>query len=228
MKSLKGPAAGKFQSINKAYPNMKILVALLFITIAPARSAWHEDTHLLFNYSYLDLIIPGKWGFSVGIKFEDYGLWEVEYLKSTLGVPLIMDDIGSMSDTRITLIKRKNIWFESFNFGYGISYFDFNVFIGDRFLDTLSSGASPSSDVVETQSLGTYLSLGNRWRIGDSFLFGIDWIAWSQPWIKLKQESDFFEYAEGQDDRETVRDVLSFVRTFPRITLLKLQIGARF
>jgi len=207
---------------------MRVLLFLFLLSINSTSASWHHNTRVLLNYSYLDLIIPGKWGITIGKEFDHYGDWEIEYLKSTLGLPLIMDDIGSMSDTRISLIKRKNIWFDSFNIGYGLSYFDFNIFIGDKFLDTLSGGSSPSADVVETQSLGTYLSLGNRWEFGDSILLGIDWIAWSQPWIKLKQESDYFEYAQGEDDREAVRDVISFVRSFPRLTLLKLQFGARF
>ncbi len=202
------------------------LTTILLVSNVQARS-WYTDSYALFNYSYLDLLIPGKWGISAGKKLESGNRWELEYLKSTLGVPFIMKDIGSMADTRITIMRRSKLWFDSFNIAYGISYFDFSVFIGDEFLDTISENKT-SADVVDVRSIGTYVSFGNRWEIGDSFVIGVDWFAWSQPWFKLRQESDYFEVAQGQKDREIVRDALDVVRSFPRITLLKLQAGMRF
>ncbi|MCO4756149.1 MAG: hypothetical protein KC478_16830 [Bacteriovoracaceae bacterium] len=204
-----------------------LLVSLIFVPKSYA-SKWYNDSYALFNYSYLDLLIPGKWGISAGKEFEQGKRWELEYLKSTLGMPFVMEDIGSMADTRITLMRRNQIWFDSFNIAYGLTYFDFSIFIGDELLDTISSGDAPSADVVDVRSLGTYISFGNRWELGESFVFGVDWFAWSQPWIKLKQESDYFKVAQGQKDREIVRDALDVVRAFPRITLLKLQLGMRF
>ncbi|MEX1099056.1 MAG: hypothetical protein WEB87_01440 [Bacteriovoracaceae bacterium] len=189
---------------------------------------WHEGVYGLFNYSYLDLLIPGKWGATVGKEQNQKRSWELEYLKSNLSLPFVLEDLGSMSDRRITFMGRSQLWFESLNIGYGVSHFYFELFLGSDLLDTASGGNTPSADVAQVESLGSYLSIGNRWKFGKKVVFGVDWIAWSQPWIRLKQDSDYFDYDREGADREAVKDALDVIHGFPRITLLKLQLGVLF
>lgn len=183
--------------------------------------------YALFNYSYLDLLVPGKWGGTLGAKQNLKHSWELEYLKGSISTPWIMDDIGSVTDQRTSLIRRSQIWFDSFNVGYGISYFDFNVHLGSELLDSVS-GSESSSDIVKARALGTYFSIGNRWEFGGRGIVSIDWFGWSQPWIRLEERTKFFDRAEEEDDRSTAQDALSVVYRFPRFTLLKLQLGLRF
>lgn len=93
---------------------------------------------VLGNYSFLDLLIPGKYGLTLGyIKSADQ-TWEVEYLRGTISVPFFVKDLGSMTDERLALIGRSYMGGNSFNFSYSLSYFDFSLHIGDKLLNRVS------------------------------------------------------------------------------------------
>lgn len=199
----------------------------IFLIIAIASLSACAKYYALFNYSYLDLLIPGKWGVSFGKNItEDIG-WELEYLRSSFGDIWITDDIGSFSETRITLIRRSYFGFKSLNYGLGVAYNHLEANLGNQLLNSVSSDA-PSSDVIDARGLGSYISIGNRWEVGKTGYFGVDWITWSQLWFRLREDSDIVDAIEDEDDREDVQDVLGYVYRFPRITLLKIQAGFRF
>lgn len=198
--------------------------ALVFSGICVAET---NRPYLMGNYSYFDLLAPGKWGLSAGISEDDSHAWELEYLKGSISGPWVMEDLGSVQDTRISLIRRSNIWFDTFNVGYGLSYFDFKIYLGNEILDSVSDNA-PSVDVASSQAVGTYFSVGNRFEFAKNWIFGIDWFSWSQPWVLIDSKSDFLGRSGEEEERELVRDALNLVHQFPRLAAFKLQLGRKF
>ena len=209
----------------KTFP--KLFCAFFALAAFQSALASEKRFYALFNYSYLDLLAPGKWGVSAGwLRNEDHSL-QLEYLKGSISAPWVLEDLGSVTDTRISLIRRSRLWFDSFHIGYGLVYFDFKVFLGNELLSALSEDA-PSADLARSETLGAYFSLGNRWNVGEDWLFAVDWFAWSQPLIKLREESEFLDKADDENDRETLRDALRTIYSFPRLAVFKLAIGRKF
>lgn len=181
-----------------------------------------------FNYSPIDLVIPSKYGFSFGYNSNVDNSWEAEYLKGSVSVPFIIEDLGKMTDTRISIIGRSYFGGNSFNFSYGLSYFDFSLVLGDKLLNRVSGGGYPAIDLVEIQSLGFNLAVGNRWIFNRNISFGVDWISWAQPVYNLKRKSAFLDYATNQQDKDDVDKAMKLISYFPRLAAFKLQLGIFF
>lgn len=188
---------------------------------------WKEGWFAGGAFSYIDLLVPGKIGFSVGKKDQEHDAWELEYLSGSISDPLIMKDIGSVTDQRISFIRKKQVWFKSFYLAYGLSYFRLSVNLDEDIANAVDPDA-PSGDVVDAQALGSHLSIGNMWNIGKHGYCGVDWIGWAQPWIRLREESSAVDYLVDEDDREKVHDALAVVYKVPRLWVLKIQAGYRF
>ena len=180
------------------------------------------------TYSPLDLIIPSKIGATIGLNGNADSTWELEYLKGSISVPFLVKDLGKMSDERISIIRRSYLGTNSFNFSYGLSYYDFTLHLGDALLSRMTYGKYPSIDLVEIQSLGFNIGIGNRWTFAKNISFGVDWISWSQPVYTISRKSEFLKYATNQQDRADVDKGLRAIAYFPRLTLLKLQLGVTF
>ena len=179
-------------------------------------------------YSPIDLIIPSKIGASLGYNKNADTTFELEYLKGSVAVPFLVKDLGNMSDERVSIIVRSYMGSNSFNVSYGLSYFDFTVHLGDAVLNRMTYGKYPSIDLLEIQSLGLNVGIGNRWTFAKNLSFGVDWISWSQPVYTISRKSDFLQYASSQSDKDDVDKLLRWVGNFPRLTLLKLQLGISF
>lgn len=198
-------------------------------TLSSSKSKREELSYfILGNYSPIDLIIPSKMGLTFGSNRSSDNSWELEYLKGSISVPFIVEDLGQMSDTRISLIKRSYFGSNSFNLNYGLSFFDFKLFLGDELLSRLTSGAYPAVDLIHLQSLGLNLGIGNRWTFANNWTLGVDWISWSQPFYILKEENAFLDYATNENDREDVETAVDVISFFPRLQVLKLQLGYSF
>ncbi len=182
----------------------------------------------LINYAPLDLIIPSKLGLTIGYVSSADTTWELEYLRGSVSAPFIVGDLGSMKDQRISIIRRSYVGNNSFNIGYGLSYFDFKVNLGSDILSRLSSGAVPSIDLLQIQALGFNLSVGNRWQISKNVTLGVDWVSWSQPVVVTKEESVFLDYVTSPEDRDNVDTAMKSVSYFPRFSFLKIQFGMSF
>ncbi len=184
---------------------------------------------VLGNYSYLDLLIPGKYGVSLSYIPSEKTTWELEYLKGSISVPFVVNDLGGMTDTRISLIKRSYSSSNSFNFSYGLSYFSFNVHLGNDLLDSLSAGVIRSSyDILEVSALGFNLALGNRWIIEKNITIGVDWLSWAQPVFVTSKKQDYIDHTTDSNDKDRAEDAMKIITYFPRLTLLKLQLGISF
>lgn len=182
----------------------------------------------LINYAPLDLIIPSKLGVTIGLVKDADTTWEIEYLRGSVSIPFLVDDLGSMTDQRLSLIRRSYLGSNSFNISYGISYYDFKIHLGDEILSRLSSGTVPSIDLIRIQSLGFNFALGNRWHFKRNMTFGVDWISWSQPLVITNKDSIFLDYATNPQDRDDVDTALKLLSYFPRFSFFKVQLGILF
>jgi hypothetical protein len=198
-------------------------------TLAETRDRREKaDYFALANYSPLDLLIPSKFGFTLGyIKSADK-TWEFEYLRGSISVPFIVQDLGKMTEERFSVIGRSYFGGNSFNFSYGLSYFDFSLHLGDKLLNRVTGGDYPSIDLVEIQTLGFNLAIGNRWSFKRKVTFGIDWISWAQPVYVTNKKSAFLDYASNQQDKDDVDAAMKLIAYFPRLAFLKLQLGILF
>ena len=179
------------------------------------------------NFAPVDLILPSKFGVTLGtVTNADY-TWELEYLKSSVSVPFLVDDIGEMTDERLSLIRRNYFGTETFNLSYGLSYNKFKVHIGSKYLAYISTNI-PDADLMEIESLGFNVGIGNRWIFSNRWMVGVDWASWSHPVITTQYNNKYRDFATDEDSKDTVDTVAKLIRWVPRISLLKLQVGYSF
>lgn len=182
----------------------------------------------ILNYSALDLLLPSKYGISFAMVPNASQTWELEYLRSSISVPLFLSDLGEMTDQRISLLGRSFFGNNSFNLSYGVSYFDFSLNLGDKLLSSVTGGAAPSAELVSAKALGINIGIGNRWSFANNITFGIDWISLSQPLFVTRKNSEFLNLTSSQADKDSVDTALKIISYFPRLAFLKLQLGYQF
>lgn len=188
------------------------------------KASWY----LLGNYSPLDLLIFPKFGGSIGLISGADRSWEFEYLRGSYSVPAWIEDLGSLTDERISLVRRTYFGGPSFNLSYGISYFATSLHIGDKYLNGLSGGVYPAVEAVDIRSIGFNIAIGNRWTFKHDLTLGVDWISWEQPIFVLKRDSKFLEYATNQSDRDAIEAGIKTICYFPRLAIAKIQLGMLF
>jgi len=179
------------------------------------------------SYSFFDLIIPSKIGATAAYNDGPDKTYELEYLRGSLSVPFLVDDLGGMTDQRLTLMKRSYFGANSFNLSYGLSHMMFDIDLGSEILSRVSGGAAGLYDVISIHSLGLHVGIGNRWIFNERFVFGIDWLTWTQPIFITKRESEILSYAD-ESDYENIDDAIRWAAYFPRLAALKLQFGMTF
>ena len=184
--------------------------------------------YALFNYSHIDMLVPAKYGVSAGWQRGADTAWELEYLKGSISVPFAIQDLGSMTDERISLTRRSFLGTNSFNMSFGLTYFRFAIHLGSSLLNRVSGGNYPSLDMVDIQGLGANFAVGNRWTFSHGITFGVDWFSWYQPLYSLKREANFLTYATNQEDKDNVDTAIKVISYLPRFAFLKLQLGILF
>jgi len=179
------------------------------------------------TYSPIDLLIPSKYGLTFGLNQNQNISWEFEFVKGTFSIPAIIQDLGKMTDTRYSLIRRSYMGNNSFNISYGLTLFSFSIKLGDDLLNRLNSNY-PSVDLLELESLGFNIGVGNRWNFNENFSLSVDWFSWSQPVFVTKDRSKFLDYTSNEGDRDDVEKAKKYISYFPRLAFLKLQMGYLF
>jgi len=139
---------------------------------------------------------------------------------------VLVDDIGKMSDARLSLLRRHYTLDGNFNFFYGLAYQTFHVKIGSAFLNRTTY--LPGMDYIDTATLGGVIGIGSRWVIDNNITLGIDWISLSQGLVRVRHKGEILNRTTNASDREIVDDLLKITSYFPRIVLLKLQAGISF
>lgn len=182
---------------------------------------------VLVNFAPFDILLPNKLGLSMGLKRDASRTLEIEYLRGHYSLPFVVDNLGSMTDDRISLIARHYAKENSLNFSYGISYFNYSLRLGSKLLQNVNKSLA-AVDLVKMQSLGFNLGVGNRWIIRKNITLGVDWFSWSQPVITISRQDAFLDHSKSSDDRGAVGDLLRIVSYFPRFSAIKIQLGISF
>ncbi len=178
--------------------------------------------------SLFDLIVPGKYGFSA-YKHYNGKQYEAEYLRGTMSVPLIIADIGSITDQRFTLRIRKFSEASNFNWYWGLTYFAFDAKLGSDLLNSLAPGQTIAEvDLARHRSLGLDLGLGHRWHFKNNVALGVDWVSWSQPLTTLKKDIPFLKSSGSQIAKEKVEKALNIAAYVPRFSIIRLSVGYVF
>ncbi len=198
------------ENINKSYQDRELSKAAVNILYGP-----------------LDLLIPNKFGVSANYFRTPNEVWELEYMRGKIAAPFFIDDIGAMVDERLSIGKRIFSG-NSFNFSCGLTYFRFKAHIGSDLLNRATGGNTSNIDLLELEGVGFRLGVGNRWALGKNLTVGVDWIEWNQPLIITKEEEGFTDATTNQDDKEDVEDVMKWASYFPRLNILKLNLGYSF
>jgi len=179
---------------------------------------------VVLEYSPLDLILPSKIGGSLGYIQSRESTFEAEYLSASLSAPWFVGDIGGFSDRRISITQR---WYgerNSFNFHYGISYFDTDIHVGSHYLSS-ATGAALDSDLMREKSLGFIFGIGNRWAFPGGFTVGCDWFSWAQPLVVVQQDSALINAIQDSGAKSTLQDAFQTSLYFPRLSFLKVGLG---
>lgn len=181
---------------------------------------------VLGNYSYFDLWIPSKIGFSLTYSSSEKRSWEFEYLKGSFSIPFVVEDLGKFVDTRMSLLTRSFPYNSNFNYFYGLNYNHIEIFIGDKFLASITP--FPSFDVMSIKTLGFTWGLGHRWQFKNRFIVSVDWFQINIPLLTLEEKTPFLASTTNASDREDAQDVVDFFKSFPTIGALKFQLGISF
>lgn len=186
-----------------------------------------NSQNFLVNYSLIDTWIPGKYGVSYAWNISPNGSWEIEYLRGSISVPFIIDDLGKITDQRLTLMYRSFSQRNSFSFLYGVNYSALKFQLGTDYLATISGGNVSAFDIIDIQTLGLTWGMGNRWQI-NSAIISFDWFVINIPVIVLESEAPFLEASSSEQSKKDVRDVLDVVEKFPTFAIIKFQLGFSF
>lgn len=180
------------------------------------------------NYSYIDLLIPSKIGFTAGYVTSAANTFELDYMRASLGFGWMGLDIGSLTEERIALLWRSFNKRNSFNFQSGIHYNKFRVHLGNDLLARVTANPGFDFTFMEFETLGLSWGLGNRWQTKSGFVWGFDWFQIHVPLVKLNEKTPYLAAATNAEDREDAEDASRVIRNFPRLVALKLQLGFSF
>ena len=187
----------------------------------------NSNYFVTLNYSPIDLVLPSKWGITLGSVKDVDQTWELEYLKSSVSVPFIVEDLGEMTDERLSLIRRNYLGTQTFNFNYGLNYHRFNLHIGNKYLSSVATSV-PDVDLISVESLGFNVGMGHRWTFSNRWIVGVDWVSWSQPVFTTRKDNKFEDYSANEGYKDSTDTLVKLITWVPRITILKFQVGYSF
>lgn len=179
---------------------------------------------ILLSYSPLDLVLSSKLGANIAWHADADVLYELDYSYSSVKASIESVDLSKMSETRISLLKRK---FNggTFNWYWGAHYNALNAHFNSQWMGTAPNG---TSDLLDVQTLGLSIGVGHRWVFKENFSFGIDWFSWAQPLVILTKKADFLDATTNSNYKDDVDTALKVIGYFPRWAAFKLYLGYSF
>jgi hypothetical protein len=184
--------------------------------------------NIMATYSGPATWIPGKLGISYTYSPTTIGSWELSYARGKISAPYFIDDIGSVSDSHLSLLYRSYSRRNSFSFIYGLNYYKFDARLSGQYLSSISSGNPQDYNLLSVRSLGVTLGIGNRWQLKNGMSVGIDWIHLNIPVSVFKTEADYLSSDADQSDKNDIENVLDILKRVPTFALFKLQVGYTF
>lgn len=154
--------------------------------------------------------------------------WELSYARGSISSPFFLVDIGSVSDTHMSLLYRSYSKRNSFAVIYGLNYYNFDAHLGGKYLSSISSGDPREYNLLSVKSFGVTFGLGNRWQLRNGLSLGVDWFHLNIPLSVFEADADYLRSNADQDDKNEIDDVLNILKRVPTFSLLKLQVGYTF
>jgi hypothetical protein len=183
---------------------------------------------LMGNYSYVDILIPGKQGVTLALKASSAKTYELEYLTASVAVPFLVKDLGSFSEKRWSLLSRRFFSEGSFSGYFGVAWNSTELSLGDGTISKLSGGVYPDIKLLKIDTLGFNMGLGNRWTVWKGLNLGADWVGWSQPVFIIKKQTPALDMATNDAEKRNVEKVFDAMTYLPRFYFLKCQLGWQF
>lgn len=196
---------------------------------APTKIGPRESFQYLVSVSYsaIDFPIPSKFGLTAGLITSPDQTWELEYMRGSYSVPGGFRDLGSLTDSRLSVIGR-TYYGNSFHLSYGMTYFSFNAQVGDKLMNVATGGTYPSMNALDVQGLGLNVGIGNIWTFRKNITVGIDWLSIAQPIYSLKRSSDYLKYATDAEDKRSVEESMKVISYLPRFAAVNFHVGMLF
>lgn len=198
-------------------------------TLAAATAPQPTPWVITGNYSYLDLWVPSKIGFTVGYRATANSFIEFDYMRGGLNTKWIGINLGDVSEQRAAIVWRRfSSGAGSFNYFIGANYNDLELTVGDSALATVTASSPSEVELIRLSTLGVSAGLGNRWVFESGFTLGVDWVHLHLPLLTLVENAPFRDATSDPDRRSEADDLIRFVKNFPRFAALKLQLGISF
>jgi hypothetical protein len=178
------------------------------------------------EYSLYDLVIPNKLGAVAGWQPTASNAYEFEYLRGNFGLPGPLDNFGAVSEERFSILRRSYFNTNSFNLVYGLHYNRFEAHIGGALLNRVSGSGDVS--LIQLETWGLTVGLGNRWVIGQRFSVGVDWLTYAQSLFITKNNSQILDATMSSSDKDALESGFKFVRYIPRFSVVKIELGFLF
>lgn len=188
-----------------------------------------EESHFSVQglFSPYDLLIPGKLGASVTYNHGGKSAWELEFMRGSFGLPRMIVDLGGVSEYKLSLMRRSFLA-NSFNVSYGVTYGDVSAKLSNKYLSATTQ-TPPEIDLLQWRTAGLNFAIGNRWVLSEyNFVLGIDWVGFHQPLFMLEKKSIYEKYTTNSNYKDDVKDAERLISYFPRLYVLKFQLGMQF
>lgn len=178
-------------------------------------------------YIPYDFPLRGKYGLSAGRYRDQNRSWEIEYLRGSVKLPGLFDRLGSIDEDRFGVLFRNYWGMNSFNISYGGFYNRFGITVGNDLMKYVNAQAGAVS-LMQLETLGFTVGIGNRWIFKNNWSIGADWLTWNQPVWVTRRDAAFIDRTTNSDDKDYVETALKLFSYVPRLSLLKVQIGYNF
>lgn len=183
--------------------------------------------NIMGSYSGVSTWIPSKLGLSYTYSPSVTGSWELAYSRGSVAAPFFLDDLGSITESSISLLYRSYSRRNSFSFIYGLNYYNFDARLSGEYLASVTGDPS-DFNILRVRSIGVTVGLGNRWQLKNGVSLGVDWFHLNIPVNVFETDADYLNSDADPEDKEDVRDALDFLKRVPTFSFLKLQVGYTF
>lgn len=181
---------------------------------------------VMLGVTTLSLLVPLKAAVNAGWKLSPQWNAELIYLTGSLSAGIAGQDLAKFNENSVQIGARYFSDWNSFNLLMGFARDSGNARLGSDLLQGVTGYGS--FDVIEFQSMGVVLGLGNRWQWSNGFTAGVDWFSVSIPLNVTKSQSFYFQSSASAADKKKAKDTLDTVAKIPRIALVNAYLGWSF
>ena len=186
-----------------------------------AASAWSIHG----NYSIFETWVMSKYGLTLGYVYSPSSVFELEYMRGSLGFSALGLDIGKIEEQRLSLLWRSYGKRNAFGLVMGLYYNKLEAYLGDELLKSVSGNSNAKIDLMELNTIGASWGLGNRWQSKRGFVWGADWFTIHVPLVTLKESTPYIDATNNSTDRDNAKSTFNTLKRIPEFAVAKIQLG---